>query len=271
DAPAGFEPQAAEFDRLLVEYVASSRFDRFEHIDPALIEAAGECGLRSFTALGGATAPAQARVISYEGPWGVGYLTAVVNESLVKSSPDSLDSFADTPDAGDAPAHHQLVELARATIEAYVTGLPGLPSVVLDDPSLPARAGTFVSLHHGDDLRGCIGTIAPTEPDLAHEVIRNAIQAASADPRFSPVTADELHDLDIKVDVLHAPEPCTFTDLDPGVYGVIVTHGSRRGLLLPDLPGVTTSDQQVDIARRKAGISADDPFTLERFRVRRYA
>jgi AmmeMemoRadiSam system protein A len=270
DAPAGFDPQAAEFDRQLVEHIEASRFDELELIDPWLIESAGECGLRSFIALGGATAPARARVLAYEGPWGVGYLTAVVNEHLAATGADSFDSSADRPDAADAPAHHELVKLARTAIEAFVTGQPGLTPVAPVDPSLPARAGTFVSLHRGDDLRGCIGTITPTEPDLAHEVVRNAIQAASADPRFSPVSAEELPLLDIKVDVLHAPEPCTFDDLDPSIYGVIVAHGGRRGLLLPDLPGVTTPAQQVDIARRKAGISADEPYTLERFRVRRY-
>lgn len=264
DAPAGYSPRGAEFDAALVDLIGVSDFTGLEALDPSLVDAAGECGLRSFVTLGGVASPARARVLSYEGPWGVGYMTAVVNEAAITPA-SGLKSGSAGSDESD------IVALARATIELFVrTNRTEFPSQ-LADPALPLRAGTFVSLHRNGELRGCIGTISPTEATLAEEVVHNAIQAATQDPRFPPLSKDELGDLDIKVDVLHAAEECTFEDLDPRDYGVIVSSGWRRGLLLPDLEGVDTPTQQVDIARRKAGISTGEQVTLERFKVDRYA
>jgi AmmeMemoRadiSam system protein A len=264
DAPAGYSPRAKELDQALIDLVSTSDFAGLTRIDPALIEAGGECGLRSFIALGGAADPASARLLAYEGPWGVGYLTAVVNEP------------APTPDAGHkggAPGldGHEIVKLARGTIEGFVRDGRAPQDPSLHDAALPARAGAFVSLHMKGQLRGCIGTIAPVTSSLAEEVVRNAIEASTADPRFSPVTIDELELLDIKVDVLHPPEPATEDELDPSSYGVIVRCGPRRALLLPDLEGVDTVEQQLAITRRKAGIGPTEPVALERFRVDRYA
>jgi AmmeMemoRadiSam system protein A len=125
---------------------------------------------------------------------------------------------------------------------------------------------------HAGELRGCIGTIEPARESLAEELIANAINAATRDPRFEEVSADELAELRYSVDVLGAAEPTTFEDLDPKIYGVIVEDepGNLRGLLLPDIPGVETSRQQVDIAARKAGIPPGNPVKLSRFRVERY-
>lgn len=264
DAPAGYSPRAKELDQALVDLVAASDFEGLAHIDPALVEAGGECGLRSFITLGGAAEPASARVLSYEGPWGVGYLTALVNEGAVtpnvghKAGAPGLDS-------------HEIVLAARHIIENYVlNGRAGAPTP-FDSTDLPRRAGVFVSLHINGQLRGCIGTISPTEDSLEHEVVRNAIDAATGDPRFPPVTADELPHLDIKVDVLHPAELTTTEHLDPSAYGVIVTSGFRRALLLPDLEGVDTVEQQLAIVRRKAGIGPDEDISIERFRVDRYA
>lgn len=172
--------------------------------------------------------------------------------------------------SGDADP---VVALARAAVEACVDGgrvieVPdGVPVELVS-----RRAGAFVSLHERGELRGCIGTIAPTQPDLAHEIIRNGILAATEDPRFPPVARDELDYLDYSVDVLAAPEPISGPDeLDVREYGVIVTKGWRRGLLLPNLEGIDTVEQQIAIAKRKAGIAPDEPgVQLERFRVERH-
>lgn len=167
--------------------------------------------------------------------------------------------------------HHPLVELARRTIEAYVrTGAEIVPPQPLP-PEMQQRAGAFVSLHAHGGLRGCIGTIEPSQPNLAIEVIHNAIMAATEDPRFPPVRPSELEGLEISVDVLTEPELVSSMDqLDPKVYGVIVQSGFRRGLLLPDLDGVDTAECQVDIARRKAGIHPSERMQLYRFQVQRY-
>ena len=171
-------------------------------------------------------------------------------------------------------SEHPLVKLARVTIEAHVRDRRTIDPPLELTPEMQGRAGAFVTLHDArGNLRGCIGTIEPREPDLAKEVIRNAISAATHDPRFLPVRPDELDDLTIKVDVLTEPEPVDGPhELDPRCYGVIVQSAKdyRRGLLLPDLEGVDTVGYQVEIARRKAGIGAREAVKLYRFAVKRY-
>jgi len=164
-----------------------------------------------------------------------------------------------------------LVQLARAAIEAYVReGRVIRPPAELTE-EMKQKAGTFVSLHRHGELRGCIGTFSPVEPNVAQEIISNAISAATCDPRFYPVQPAELADLDISVDVLSPPEPVKdVSELDPRRYGVIVVAGRRRGLLLPDLEGVNTVEEQIDICRRKAGIGPTEPVQLYRFTVQRY-
>ena len=133
------------------------------------------------------------------------------------------------------------------------------------------RAGTFVSIHKNGRLRGCIGTIAATRENIAEEIIDNAISACSRDPRFSPITPDELKELEITVDVLGEPEPVSSVkELDVKRYGVIVSCGRKRGLLLPDLDGVDTVEEQLRIARRKGGIGETERCVIERFEVVRH-
>lgn len=163
------------------------------------------------------------------------------------------------------------VKLGLAAIRAYVTRREVL-SVPPDTPEelLRDRAGVFVCLKEDGQLRGCIGTIEPSRPSIAEEIIANAISAAVRDPRFTPVREDELDDLACSVDVLAQAQECALEGLDPRRYGVIVESGPRRGLLLPDLEGVDTVEDQVSIARRKAGIDPHEPVKLYRFEVIRY-
>ena len=166
---------------------------------------------------------------------------------------------------------HPLVQLARRTIESYIrSGVKTTPPRDLAE-EMKKRAGVFVSLHRQGRLRGCIGTIEPVRANVAQEIIANAIGAATHDPRFAPLAPAELDDLDISVDVLTEPEPIPSMDeLDPKVYGVIVESGRRRGLLLPDLEGVETPQQQVSIALRKAWIDPSEDYKMYRFQVIRY-
>lgn len=275
DAPAGYSPRGVEFDAALVSALEADDWDALERFDEDLVEAAGECGLRSFVTLGGflESTDAKTKVLAYEGPWGVGYTTAVAaSPSLLALLDDDDDGQHEQTGHTDSPQarnESEPVTLARKAIEAYVRERRVIPAPPVEG-LLAERHGAFVSLHRNGQLRGCIGTIAPTQPSLAEEIIHNAIQAATADPRFPPVTPDELDDLEISVDVLHEPEPATLEDLDPREYGVIVSADWRRGLLLPDLEGVDTVEQQVAIARQKAGIGPHEPVRLERFRVDRY-
>lgn len=163
------------------------------------------------------------------------------------------------------------VRIAREAVENYIRN----GSIIKPPKDVPnylkGRAGAFVSIKNKKSLRGCIGTIQPTQPDIAHEIVRNATCAATEDPRFQPVSTDELSELVYSVDILGHPEKIKDEgELDPKMYGVIVESGPRRGLLLPNLEGIETTPEQIAIAKRKAGILPDEPVTLYRFKVTRY-
>lgn len=160
--------------------------------------------------------------------------------------------------AREAVAHH----LARGATIDPTAGLPA---------ALTEPGGVFVTIRRERVLRGCIGTIVPTQPNLAREIILNAISAATVDPRFPSVRHDELSALCFDVDLLSSlVEVDGLTDLDPGRYGIVVAGEGSKGVLLPDIEGVRTAVRQVDIARAKAGIPAGAPVTLYRFTVTRY-
>lgn len=166
---------------------------------------------------------------------------------------------------------HPLVKLAKETIETYVgTGEIAAPPADLT-AEMSGKAGVFVSLKKHGELRGCIGTFLPTTENVAAEIIQNAVSAATHDPRFPPVAASELDELEYSVDVLSDPERIRGKeDLDPKRYGVIVKSGELRGLLLPDLEGVDTPEEQIRIAAMKAGIYSAEGIELYRFEVKRY-
>jgi AmmeMemoRadiSam system protein A len=166
---------------------------------------------------------------------------------------------------------HPLVRLAKETVESYVRERK-MPKPKELTPEMKERAGVFVSIKKLGQLRGCIGTFEPTKANVAEETMSNAISSATRDPRFPPINAAELPQLSYSVDVLTKPEPVEDqSQLDPKRYGVIVESGFRRGLLLPDLEGVKTVEQQIDICRQKAGIFPHEPIKLYRFEVRRYS
>ena len=165
---------------------------------------------------------------------------------------------------------HPVVELAKETVESYIREgkLPRLGELT---PEMKERAGVFVSLHKHGQLRGCIGTFEPDKDNVAEEIMANAINSSTRDPRFPPVTAPELDDLEYSVDILTKPELVTdISELDYKKYGVIVESDWKRGLLLPDLEGVDSVEEQIAICRLKAGILANEPVKLYRFQVRRY-
>jgi AmmeMemoRadiSam system protein A len=243
------------FDEKLVAAIASYDTQAVLNLDPELIERAGQCGLRSIVILLGALEglEVKAEVLSYEGPFGVGYLVASF-EVKARSN----------------PGMHPLVRLAKETVESYVRE-GKIPKPQELTPEMKERAGVFVSLKKHGDLRGCIGTFEPSRANVAEEIISNAVSSATRDPRFFPVAPEELPDLDYTVDVLTRPEPVKgIEQLDAKRYGVIVECGGRRGLLLPDLEGVDSVERQIEICRLKAGIARGEPISLYRFQVRRY-
>jgi len=253
DAPAGYSPAGKKYDEFLVDKIGAGDVEGLLSLDAELMEAAGECGTRSIIMMLGAMDGKKLKntVYSYEGPYGVGYLVAKI----------------DPPD--DESIH---VKLARESLETYVKEgkMMDIPDWVREE-MLKTKAGVFVSLKIKGQLRGCIGTISPTKENIAEEIISNAISSGTMDPRFEAVIEEELHMLRYSVDVLSEPERImSLEELDVKRYGVIVTKGYRRGLLLPNLEGVDTPVDQVKIALRKAGIGDSEEFELERFEVIRY-
>ena len=165
---------------------------------------------------------------------------------------------------------HPLVRLAKRSVESYVRKGNVVQAKRLT-PEMKPKAGVFVSIHKGGELRGCIGTIEAQRNNVAEEIIANAISSAIRDPRFYPITADELKELEYSVDILTRPRRVkSRKQLNIKRYGVIVEAGGRRGLLLPDLEGVESIEEQIDICRQKAGIDPDEPVRLYRFEAERY-
>jgi AmmeMemoRadiSam system protein A len=204
------------------------------------------------------------RVLSYEGPFGVGYLVAAID---IEGAAEAREAFAS---AAAEAGSHPLVRLAKEAVETFVRHGRVIEPKELSEEMLE-QAGTFVSIKTRGELRGCIGTLEATQANLALEVVRNAIDSATCDPRFPEVTPQELDGLCYSVDVLSPAEPVSGPEeLDPKRYGIIVRLGPRRGLLLPDLDDVNTVEEQISIAKSKASIAQEDSPELFRFTVRRY-
>lgn len=277
DGPYGYRAEGPELDVQITDALKTGDFLALLNINPALAEQGAECGLRSFIMMAGALDghAVDAKLLSYEGTFGVGYAVATFAPQQEDTSRCFADIFErDAIARTDEKRFHEdeYVHLARQGVETIVrTGKEALLPGDVDDALINSRAGVFVSLHRHGQLRGCIGTILPTTDSIAEEILQNAVSAATQDPRFPAVQPNELDSLSVKVDVLMPPEPIeSVEELDVMRYGVIVSHGGRRGLLLPDLEGVDTPAQQVEIACRKAGIREGTPIKLERFEVIRH-
>ena len=262
-APAGYDPRGAEYDMRFMEIIKEGDPQKLMLMPESLREAAGECAYNSVLVLLGCLdgCNINGEIISYEGPFGVGYCIAELHTGDCGNKKEGINMERDP-----------YVKLAVDTLEAYVrTGRKIAVPEGLPEEMLSRRAGVFVSLKKFGELRGCIGTIGPTTGSIADEIIQNAISAGTRDPRFQQVREDELDRLVYSVDVLGAPEPVKSKDeLDVERYGVIVRNGFRSGLLLPNLEGVDTIDYQVDIALQKAGIRKGEAYEMERFEVVRH-
>jgi AmmeMemoRadiSam system protein A len=306
DGPYGFHEAGPRFDQAVCEAFATGDFEALMHFDAHFRDEAAECGLNSFIIMAGALdgRTVESELLSYEGPWGVGYgiarftptkqakdaeqdggTVATTETDKPAGTPSFASSFA--PSLASSSSHALPVRLAFAALADWLAGT-GKPSAKsphvtalldsLDDADgemlaelRSRRAGAFVSFHKGEHLRGCIGTISATCDNIFEEICQNTVSAAGSDPRFPAIQADEVSALHCSVDVLGEAEPVASTsELDAKRYGVIVSKGFRRGLLLPDLEGVDTPQEQIAIALSKAGIAPDASYDLERFEVVRY-
>lgn len=290
DGPYGFRKEGPLYDAQIIDVMKNGDFGRLLGFSPDFCENAAECGHRSFIIMAGTfdRLSVKSELLSYEGPFGVGYGICAYTSVGHDEGRNFLEQYKVLEQRDmDGRKHNEdeYVGLARATVEIYIRTrkIPKVLKgcVICDDETfkgwhlsedlLNKKAGTFVSIHEDGNLRGCIGTIAATRETLAEEIIHNAISACTQDPRFPEVTKDELSSLVYSVDILGPTEKIKSPmELDVKKYGVIVTKGYRRGLLLPNLETVNTVDQQIDIACRKGGIDRSENPDMERFEVVRH-
>ena len=278
--PYGFAPEGPVYDERIMDVMGRGAFGELFDFGDDFCDKAAECGHRSFVIMAGAFDGMAVRVnkYSHQDVTGVGY-------GICSFYPDGDDEARHFLDKKKMEALRMregsdgYVKLAWASLESYVRSrkklkvrdIPAELSESLPDEIFSKKAGAFVSIHKNGQLRGCIGTIAPTKDSVAEEIIQNAISASTRDPRFDPITVDELDMLEVNVDILGEPEDIeSIKQLDVKKYGVIVTSGYKRGLLLPDLEGVDDPKTQVSIAMRKGGILPSDKYSLQRFEVVRH-
>jgi AmmeMemoRadiSam system protein A len=275
DGPYDYHPLGEKFDKEFIEHLQHGNALDLFSMDNETVCSAGECGRRSILIMLGALEGKKFKgdLMSYEGTFGVGY--GVIGFSIEGDGDSVLGELVNLRELSRQKKHNQddaYVRLARESLTHYLTTgeqMKELPTYVTDEMK-NMRRGVFVSLKKHGELRGCIGTVFPTTNSAAEEIIRNAIEAGVHDPRFNEVEEEELLDIDFSVDVLTESEPANLEDLNPKEYGLIVRKGRRSGLLLPDLEGVTTVDEQLSIALRKAGINEDEDYTIEKFKVIRH-
>lgn len=277
DGPYGYREEGPQYDSRIMDVMEKAAFGELFRFSEEFCEKAGECGHRSFTIMAGALdqLKVEAEALAYEGVFGVGY--GVCSYMVCGSDTDrNFRQQFEAKERAEIARHRSqedaYVQLARKTIENYVrTGEKIAVPDGLPEELCSQRAGVFVSIKENGSLRGCIGTICAVQTSVAEEIIENAISAACRDPRFLPIRQEELDELVISVDVLGDAETVDAPDkLDVRRYGVIVTKGSKRGLLLPNLDGIDTVEEQIAVAKRKAGIGEAEAVTLERFEVVRH-
>ncbi len=270
--PYGFDEDGPIYDKQIMEDSKDANFYNYLEYKEPFLDKVAQCGHRSFVMMAGALdgLDVDTKFYSHEDVTGVGYGIL----SYIPKEFDSRRLFKEKylNEHKVNISKDPYVELAYKTINNYIKNNKIIKiNEVSNKELLENRAGVFVSIHKYGQLRGCIGTFKATTNSIAEEIINNAISASTKDPRFEPIKIDELPYLEINVDVLGETEDISNTaELDPKRYGVIVTSGFKRGLLLPDLEGVDTVEKQIRIARNKAGITPEEDISLQRFEVVRH-
>lgn len=271
--PYGFVKEGPIYDEKIMKTMSSGNFNELLEYEEVFLDKAAECGHRSFTIMAGTLdgVDVKSKQLSHEDVTGVGYGICTFYPQDKSKKREFYQKYLDRIIENNK-SKDEYVNLAKKTIETFIKDKKKIKvPTSTSNELLNKKAGVFVSIHKLGKLRGCIGTFLPTTNSIAEEIINNAISASTKDPRFSAITEDELKYLKINVDVLSKPESIkSKEELDPKKYGVIVTNGFRKGLLLPDLEGIDTVDEQITIAKNKAGIMKDEDISLERFEVIRH-
>ena len=277
DGPNGYRKEGAEYDAHVMGIMDRCSFDELMDFDEGFRSLAGECGHRSFTVMAGALdkTDVKSECLSYEGVTGVGYGICVfepgeANEErdmkakYIEKDTERINSIKEKED--------EYVKLARRAVEELI--LKDKKYEITEDipkELLNRKAGVFVTIKTGRQLRGCVGTLTAEKENIAEEIIQNAMNSAGNDPRYAHIEKDELDRMEITVDVIGEFEEI-FTDdmLDVHKYGVCITKGRKKGFLLPNQTGLETTEQQVTIAKQSAGLRPRDKAKMERFEVVRH-
>ena len=274
EGPYDYSPYGEKFDKEIISLLKKGDVAGVFNIDPEIIENAGECGLRSYYIMLGVMDGYEIKgeLLSYEGTFGVGY--GVMKFKLEK---DDRDILAEITKQKKEKYNTRIsnediyVRLARESLTNYLIegNYMEVPSYATEE-MINLQRGVFVSLKKFGKLRGCIGTIFPVTDSIAKEIMQNAVSAGEGDPRFGNVSVEELEDIIFSVDVLTQPKVATKEELNPKIFGVIVKSGVKSGVLLPDLEGVDTAQQQISIVLDKAGILPNEDYSIEKFEVNRH-
>ena len=275
--PYGYIEEGKIYEDYILKLSKDANFKELFKVDPVVYEKSAQCGHRSFIIMAGAInkKKLETTFYSHEDITGVGY---EILSYYIKGEDDNIDYLNDYyQDEKDRLNRYyneadEYILLAKKTIEEFI-----INNRKIDIPYntnkelLEKKAGVFVSIHKFNKLRGCIGTLFPTKNNIAEEIIENAISASTKDYRFNEIEKEEIPYLEINVDVLNKAEDVKdISELDPKKYGIIVSSGFKRGVLLPDLDTIDTVDDQIRIAKMKANINNDEEITIQKFTVERH-
>lgn len=271
--PYGFVKEGPIYDKRIMDVCSNARFNELLEFDEEFLDTVAQCGHRSFTIMAGTMdgLGVNAKEYSHEDITGVGYGICSFYPDEENKDRYFYDKYLKEQEEKTL-SNDELVNLAKKSIESYIVNdkILDMPNDISNELK-DRKAGVFVSIYKFDRLRGCIGTFLPTTDCIGSEIIRNAISSCSKDPRFKPITKDELKYLKISVDVLKEPELVNSkVELDEKKYGVIVSAGYKKGLLLPDIKGIDSVDRQIEIAKKKGNINSDEEIILQRFEVVRH-
>jgi MEMO1 family protein len=265
DAPAGYHPEAGAFDRAFCSLIGRGELARACAIGSTARDIAAEDVVDSCMVAAAAVGfdATGHRILSYEGPFGVGYLEAVLHEQPLGTGA-GRSAASSVPPSIAATA----LAVAREAIAAHLRGSAYAPDRLPEPWERPC--GVFVTLRRRGELRGCIGHIHPLHEGLSQEIADCAVAAATHDPRFNPLEPSELDLLELEISLLSPPESVSHIDaLDPERYGIVVSAGTRRGVLLPEVAGIADRHDQLRFALKKAGLSGEEEIRIERFQVRK--
>ena len=272
DGPYGFQEYSPIYEKEIENIIKEADFKKLMQYKPSILEKIGDCGHRSFTIMAGCMdqKEVKTKIYSHEDATGIGYLVASITpeeESLERDFLNQTLTEEKERIQNIIKKEDKYISLARNTINNYVK------NKTKTEGKYPKKNhyGVFVSIMEHNQLRGCIGTIIPVRNSIEAEIVENAIEAATKDPRFTPIQEEELEYLEIHVDILKKPVVAkSIYELDPKKYGIIVLTNTKRGILLPNLEGIDEAEEQLKVALRKANISENEKYIIEKFEVERH-